>query len=61
MKALKGAAQLVLALFCLVAALAFCVCLAVGRLVVEAWELGDQFLKEAFNTELADFFRKGKR
>lgn len=61
MKAIKGLAQIGLALVCLAAALVFCVCLAVGRLAAEAWELVDAFFREAFNTEFCDFFKGGKR
>lgn len=56
-RAIKGAAQLFLALLALTAALVFCVGLGATRVVTWVWEILDQFLRAAFNTELRDFFK----
>jgi hypothetical protein len=61
MRAIKGSAQLVLAMLCLLGAAVFCVALGVGRLFVAVWELADEFLAAAFSTEVTDFFRKPKQ
>lgn len=58
MQTLKEIVQLMIALVCLAGAAVFCIGLAIQYVLVTSWELLNEYLREAFNTELSDFFGK---